>query len=310
MDTKTIVQGNKPEAEAVAEVVRRSIEPRIIPLGQDVDGIERGVMVVPQGLEVKGLKPLLDAYRTAPERRRGTAHVADLDSFIGLVNRFKDEDSSVFADLNPKAPCLLCVLDYHRQGAAGAPRFGHHRVRYTFPLSDEWVAWTTHSGTPFGQRDFADFIENRLADTLDPAGAGDGVKKFAELLGCSFGSPQRLLELSRGLTVHVGQRVTNQLNLATGESQLQFAEEHHDDKKQPLRVPGAFLIGIRVFRSGHAYQMAARLRYRVQSGAVVWSYDIYRQDAVFDDAIAGACEKAKKETALPLFAGTPESEGS
>lgn len=309
VDPKTIFQ-TKPEAEAVAEIVRRATEPRIIEIGNELPDnheIVRGVLVHPAGLEVKSLKKLLDEYRLAPERRKGTAHVSALGSFIALVNRFKDGDSVIFADASQAAaPKLVAVLDYHRHGAEGAPRFGQHRIVYDFPVSDEWTAWRKNAGQGMQQGAFAEFIEEHLIDTIEPSGAKDGARKLADLLGCVFAAPQKLLELSRGLSVHVGHRVANAVNLATGEAQILFSEEHHDDKKQPLKIPGAFLLAIPVFRLGAIYEIPVRLRYRVQGGNVTWSYQLYRDAAVFEDAFTEACTSATQSTSLPLFIGTAE----
>jgi uncharacterized protein YfdQ (DUF2303 family) len=302
------MEQNATEAEAVAEIVKRSIEPRTISLGFEEDNGDsgRGVLIVPNGVEVKSIKKLLDEYRKSPERRRGTATVSDLESFTALVNRFKDGDSALFADRSATSPSLLAVLDYHRAGGEGAPRFGDHRVSYPFPLSVEWQAWQKFNGEVLSQAQFAEFIEDRLADAIDPAGALEGASKFSKLLGCTFASPQKLLEVSRGLSLHVDHRVSSHLSLATGETQFVFSESHLDKADQPLKVPGAFLLAIPVFRLGTVYQVPARLRYRHSAGKVTWSYELYRHDAVFEDAIGAACEEAKKATDLPLYGGTPE----
>jgi hypothetical protein len=40
------------------------------------------VLVTPRGLKTEGIKPFLDAYLKAPERRKGTARLHDLPSFV------------------------------------------------------------------------------------------------------------------------------------------------------------------------------------------------------------------------------------
>lgn len=300
MESKTIFQ-HKPEAEAVAEVVRKHVEPRTIDIGGT-----RAILALPHGIEAKSLKPLLDEYRTEPERRKGTAALADLESFIAHVKRFADEDSAIFADRNPAAPALVGVLDYHRRTAQGAPRFGTHRARYAFPLSDPWQAWTGADGKTMSQQDFAAWLEEHLADVADPSLAGDDARAFATLFDVTFAGPAKLLALSKGLTVHVGARVQQHVNLSTGEAQIAYHEEHQDGKAQPLKVPGAFLLAIAPFKRGAAYKVPARLRYRVSQGNISWHYSLHRADDVFDHAIDEACATAAKETGLPLFAGTPE----
>lgn len=295
------------EAAAVADIVRKSVEPRVVTI-DDGNG-KREVLLVPDGhggMHVNSVKELLKSYRDSPERRKGTAELTELASFVEHVNRFKDADTAIFADRTPTRPCLLAVLDYHRTGATGAPRFGEHRARYAFPLADEWSAWMAQNSKPMPQDGFAQFIEDRLSDVADPGVAGESAKSFCSLLSCGFASASKLLELSRGLSVHVGARVQNHTNLSTGESNVTFATAHADEQGKPIKVPGAFLLALPIFRGGARYQIPARLRYRVNGPSVLWSYDLYRATVAFDHAIAEACETAKTGTGLPLFMGQPE----
>lgn len=89
---------------------------------------------------------------------------------------------------------------------------------------------------------------------------------------------------------------------------LVFREEHKDETGQPLRVPGAFLLGLQVFNNGDRFPIVARLRYRIKAGGIVWSYKLHDTKRVLDIAFREACEKAQKATDLPLFFGQPEAE--
>jgi uncharacterized protein YfdQ (DUF2303 family) len=296
----------RTEAGAVAEVVRRFVNPHLIEVAKaDKDSAE--VLVLPEGFKPVSVKAMLDEYADRPERRSGTARFSDLASFIAHANRFRDAHSALFAHHDPKNPSLSSVLDYHETTAAGLPRFGEHRGYYPFPLSDEWIAWTSAQGKTMDQAAFAEWTENRIPDVADPATAGVVAKQLAEQIGASFASPSRLLELSRGLSIRVGQRIQNVRNLSTGETQFAFVETHEAEAGGPLKVPSAFLIAIPVFRSGAVYQIAVRLRYRAREGSVVWFFELYRADRAFDDAFREACEQARAATELPLFYGSPEA---
>lgn len=285
--------------------------------------VEIGVAVLPQGIRIESVKKYMDEYRLAPERKKGTAHLGDLASFIAMVNRFKDENSTIFARPAP-TPSLLAVFNYNEATDVvridpekepgdqvthieGKPRFGDHRADYIFPLSEEWKTWNAQDGEPLTQEAFAAFIEDHIGDVADSGAASNELSAFFfEKLGVTFASPARLIELSRGLSVRVGQKVRNAQNLATGEAQVQFIEEHNDESGGPLKVPGAFLLAIPVFQFGPLYQVAARLRYRVSGGNIVWFFELHRADRIFDHAFKEACETAKKDTSLPLFIGAPE----
>lgn len=265
----------------------------------------REVVVIPAGIKIESTKKYNDEYLTAPERRKGIAKVGDIESFIAHVNRFKDVDSALFANNSPQNPGLTAVLDYHKQTAIGEPRFGEHRTHYSFPLSKEWKTWTESDGAKLSQGDFAAFIEDNILDCSIDEGGSERITALKSLLGGSFASPQKLVELSRGLTVNETSKVRGVTNLSTGETSIVYETEHQDTQGAPIQVPNMFLITIPVFEGGDRYRIAVRLRYR-KSSSITWFYELSQVEEVFNDAIKGACEKAKTETALPLFVGAPE----
>lgn len=293
------------EVQAVVDALEHLEPVKAVEIGVDAHGVAREVLAVRAGYAFHDIKPLLDKYRLYPERRKGTAELDDLPSFISHTKRFADADSVIFADR--EGPALRAVLNYHRHGADGQPQFGDHSALYEFPLSDEWTTWTSRNGKPMTQADFAAFIESRLAD-LDGGAPGPSATAFAERVACEYASPSRLIALSRGLTVREDSRVVNAQNLSTGETQLVFETSHTTTDKDggPLTVPGAFLIAIPVFRRGAPYQIAVRLRYRKADAKIVWYFEMHRHDVVFDHAFDEACAGALQGTGLPLFLGRAE----
>lgn len=299
---------SRTEAGAVANVVRRLSKPQTMPVKAGApDGSAMDLVLVPEGFNVMSVKKHLDEYLDAPRRREGTAELADLDSFTAHVNRFRDDGSVIFADRsNENAPTLTCVLDYHPIGAKSPPRNAKHRARYAFPLSDEWKEWKAKNKKSFAQVDFAQFIENRIADVAAPESAHAGALEFRDTLGCTFATSVKLLELSRGLEVRVESVAKEIRRLENGEGQVIYTETHKDASGQTLSIPSAFLIAIPVFRSGPRYQLPIRLRYRM-NGPISWFYEIYRDDVVFDHAFAEACATANEVTTLPVLQGKPEA---
>lgn len=313
----------------IADLVAKHIKPRMITAkGPAPDDPEVPVLVLPTSLKIHPLDAIIDAHRERPRRRKGTAQLQELASLIDHVNRFKDADSALFAKADPKAPTLMAVLDYHRRrnvypsehaelttedlpepmSNLGEPRFGSHRAVYSFPLSDEWIAWSEQNGKPMGQAEFATWIEDRIIDVANPEHAFNASKAFAEALGVAqFATPQRLLGLSRGLSIHVDERVTSRIDPATGETTMSYEATHNDAAGGSLSVPRAFLIQIPVFRGGIAYQFPVRLKYRTGGGKVVWFYEVHNVARAFADAFREACETAAEKTRLPLFYGSPET---
>lgn len=290
------------ENKALLEAAKLFTEAQIISLD---DGVHE-VASVPAGRTLQSLKPFNDEYLAAPERKKGTARLTTLASFADHVSRHKDGDTVIFADDTPGNPKLLAVYDYNREGPEGLPRFGDHRAEYAFPLSEEWQAWAKAAQSELPQKAFADFLEDRIADVLAPTSAGKAAEEMAALLGFPLASPARLLELSRGLSIRVENRITNAVTVSTGEARLTFEETHNDGEGGELRVPGGFAIAIPVFRAGAPYKIAVRLRYRVERGVVLWKFVPHRMDLVFKDAIDHAVVDVMGTTERPVFYGTPE----
>lgn len=303
---------NQSDVAAVVDAVERLSTPKPFDIGEDG---ERTVFAMPRGVSLESIKPLLDEYRTRPERAKGVSTYTQLDSFIAHVNRFKDANTVIFADEDKDKPALLAVYDYNEKPEPPAEgeqqdewaRYGEHRARYSFPVSDEWRIWTSKDGEPFGQADFATFLEDRLPDVLDPKAAGETSRAFSEQLSISLAGPQKLMTLARGLSVHVDQRVESHHNLASGEGRVAFEETHKGEDGNQLNVPGGFALAIPVFRGGARYQICARLRYRARKGShITWSYSLHRTDDNFQHAFDKACELAESETGVPLYYGQPE----
>lgn len=287
-------------AQAIIDFARDNGEVDTIDLGGGAE-----VLSVPLGRRIESTKLYLDQFRKAPERKKGTAKLTSLDSFIDHVKRHKDDDTVLFAI--ESEPALLSVYDYNKGGPTGAPRFGEHRARYTFPLSDEWNAWKKAAAGPMNQAAFAEFLEDRIGDVMDPLKVGETITEFAVQLGVDVATPQKLMTLSRGLQVNVSAVVKNAVTLTSGEGEIQFGEEHKDSGGAPLRVPGCFAIAIPVFKLGAIYQVPVRLKYRREGGVISWFVTPNRTAVIFEDAFGEAANKAANETKLPLFYGTPEA---
>ena len=290
---------------AAIEAVERLKEPKVelVTLKRG-DESESMFAVVPKDRNLVSVKPLLDEYLSAPDRIEGTAEFTALESFIEHTKRFSDDGSAVFLSGDRTcAPKLTTVFDYSNKVA---PRFGKHRSEYLFPVSEEWANWHL-AQRDMDQTAFARLLEDRILDVLHPDAAGDTVKQFGQDLGIELATPQKLMELSRGLSVRVDQRVERVVNLSTGEGQMNFTEAHNGQDGTPLKVPGGFALAIPVFRNGPRYQVPVRLRYRVQGGAVVWKVALYRTDIILQDATEEASDLVASETGLPVYRGTPEA---
>jgi uncharacterized protein YfdQ (DUF2303 family) len=303
-----MTDGKRTETDALVEIVENQRKPIVLDLDAP-DRTSHEVVALPGAngtWSLVSVKKTMDEYRTAPERRKGTAVLTSVESFVAHVNRFKDGDSAIFVDRDPAHPSLTAVLDYHRRGADGSPQFGEHRSKYAFPISDAWKSWHDKNGEEFSQAELAQFIEDNLADVAVPdiARESDRAQTFMSVFKSTFAGPEKLLALSRALTVHVGEKVEQAVNPASGEVTLRFESTHTANQTQ---IPTAFILTIPVFRDGDVYILVARFRYRVRGGAVTLWYNLHKPDEIFDDALRAVVKKVIDSTSLPVLAGAPEN---
>ena len=253
----------------------------------------------------------LNDYRTSPVRRRGNATVDTLESFCDLVNRHKTHHSVVFANLDWRSPSMTAVIDYHPVRAADGDPVGQeadwleHRIKYDFPMSSEWKAWSELNGKLMTQSDFALMIEDRVAELVAPD--KDEEEVLGRLLMTTVASPAQIMALSRGLQVHVAGVVKSARVVQSGESEIVFSEEHQDSAGKPIKVPGAFVINIPTFVGGENVRMPVRLRYRTAGGGINWFYQMYRPETVIAEQLFEDRQTVEQATALPFYEGKPES---
>lgn len=256
---------------------------------------------------VHSVADMFERFRLHPERKRGTAEAQTFESFCALTNRHATPDSAIFADCDWKAPSFSTVIDYHEAAPLGRADWGQHRIRYDFPLSEEWKAWTGMNGQKMKQDEFAWFLEDRVAELSSPT-EHERITLEAQFQ-TALATPAQVVELSRGLSVHVDTRVKASTTLQTGEGQISWEESHNGADGKPLRVPGLFMLNVAPFFMGEPVRVPVRLRYRPAGQALTWFYQIYRPDLAITEHVRHCLADARAETGLPTYEGKPEMAG-
>lgn len=283
--------------------------------------------------EKRSVHDLTSYHRSAaeylkPARRKGTARFTDLQSLIAWANRFKGENSALFANADMASPSLTCISDYHISGPADATsidgdptaRHCHHRAIYSFPLSDEWKAWMGISGLALEKDDLGEFIEANAKDIMDPTPhvlkgelSDDNQPWENRLIETAiqiegrYGQLTQLLAMSKQFQVYETSNLQVKTNRDTGEAEIQFLNEHKGPDGKPLNVPNLIIIGIPVFMGGAPYRMPVRFRYRKLGGQVKFILSIYNPEKAFKAAFTEAVDAATEATELQTFMGTPEA---
>jgi hypothetical protein len=320
---------NNP-AETMRDIMAEIGNHEEIDVPPELDLTSTHLITVPNHRQVQDLTSLhrQAAQYLKPLRRKGTARFDDLFSVITWANRFKGDTSALFAKPDMAAPTLTCIADYHAAGPIdvgslnGDPgaRHCHHRAVYNFPLSEEWKAWIGVSGKSLEKDDLGEFIEKNAKDIMDPSPAvikGDindenmpwenRLIKTAQQIEGRFGQLTQLLAMSKQFQVFESSNLTIKNNRDTGESQIQFLNEHKDADGKPLNIPNLIIITIPVFLGGAPYRMAVRFRYRKTGGQVKFIMSVYNPEKAFEAAFNEAVAEATTATGLPLFMGTPEA---
>ncbi len=329
--TETLaVVGSENPAETMRDVMAELMHHTIVDADPDWTPSAADLITVPEKRDVVDVsKYRRDALEfLKPARRKGTAKLADLQSLITWVNRFKGETSALFANPDMEAPTLTCIADYHAAGAVdvtaatgdSSARHCHHRAIYDFPLSDEWKAWMGVSGEPLKKDDLGEFIEAQAKDIMDPSPAilkGSASNKnqpwenrlieTAQKIEGRYGQLKQLLAMSKQFQVHETSNLTVKTNRDSGEQEIQFVNEHKAPDGKPLQIPNLIIIAIPVFMGGAPYRMPVRFRYRKLGGEVRFILSIYNPEKAFEAAFKEAVEEATDKTSLPTFMGTPEN---
>ena len=280
--------------------------------------------------EVHSLRDELNAWRRAPERKVGTSEHFTLESFIAHVLETRLESTRLFAVVGRGSDpsSLTAVYDYNEPTNPGADThhplpyhpiaatvfdgaaFMKHRALYRFPASPEWQAWIGKDDAWMTQVQFAEFLEDRILDIApaDDVQAGSQLAHLVHLLGGKIANPHQLMELGRGLKIHVNSKSSKFVNLSTGEISIQFEEKNVDENGVPITPPNIFLIVVPLFEAGTAVRLAVRLRFRQapDGPGVQWKYEIYRAAETWREEVLAAAATVESRTLCRLFVGTPE----
>jgi uncharacterized protein YfdQ (DUF2303 family) len=264
--------------------------------GKDAAAIvDRHVMIggVPVGLGINGeIRVLSDVFaalenrQDAPQRRRGTATLTELDSFVAHVNRAKRPESVIFAH-----GCKLSAVYNYYPAEGETAAWADHIAYYSCPLSEEWRAWSATSGTALSQDELAELLDERNGDIFDDE--DPAVAKRIELIA-----------LTTDLQIHTKGTFTKKLDRTTGAHEMICKTEHGENS---TRIPGRFKLRLPVFVGGTYYEIFARLQLRIRDGHPAFVYTLQHAAEVKRQAFDEVREVVAAQTGLPVFAGSPEA---
>jgi uncharacterized protein YfdQ (DUF2303 family) len=293
----------KPDAEIIAQLARDSV-PRHSPLSLQQWPMESGVppTLVWPDQKVSNLEGLLPR----PLRKRGSARLVTVLSFIDYVQKHRTPGTALCGDANEKGGNFCAILDHHEPNPAPAaegqevdrsvpqPHWSEHRVDFILETTPEWVRWLGICAKDLDQKSFAEFLEDNAADVADPGGP-ERTPSAADLL-----------QLATTLQIKTDIRFASGINLSNGQIQLRY-EEMIDGSwggEARMSVPQCFWIGVVPFRGGLRYLVKIRLRYRGSSGKANFRLEIERPHKVVEAAFNDTKHTIEEATGLAVWVGS------
>lgn len=206
----------------------------------------------------------LDHFRERPIRIEAQPRFYDVPSFVAYLDRHSGdrEALTIWADRGQSQ--IEAILDSH---TPGGPSWQRHRAYLFLKRSSEWLTWTGEDGVMVSQQEFAEFLEDNLADIVDPPAA-------------------QLLEVVTTLSATTKVEFKSGVRLDNGQIKVQYEEtmSARAGQKGNLEIPYSFSLGIRVYQAGDPYRVNARLRYRIEHGALRLGFVLERTDDVMEAA--------------------------
>ena len=262
------------------------------PVASDLEAIinpEDGIpyLVEPSDYTVHSLEHLLPA----PMRKRATVSVTSTDSFIDYAKKHGSLDECViYADIDSeKSHCILDAVI--NDNAADEAKWRDHRCIFAPALSIEWKRWIGKNMSIMNQADFAAWLEDNQGDVRSVDGSPSGAD---------------ILAMAQGFEVHAEKKVKSHINLQNGGVRFEFVEDETRDTRVSMEVFRRFTLALPVFDgSSDAYPVEARLKYRDNSGKVLFWYELIRADRAFKTAVHSALEQIKTATGFMILHGVP-----
>lgn len=278
-DTAAAVQAGRESASAEERTFHLEV------LGQTIPIAVNGTQVVVLHDAIKQAEQL----GPAPLRRALGLNFTEVKSFNAYVSTYKHPKRTlIYADVTAKK--LTAVFDDYELGAAeglGGAGWRQHRATYTCPLSPEWKLFCSTAGRALGQMEFGDFIEANM-EYLTSA---DG-----------FPAPGDVLLMARSLVINTKGTFTRKVDVTSGNGTLICETDHGPES---TKIPRAFLLALRVFEGGEAYQVEARLRFTMKENVPSFTFTLHRvaewEAKAFDDVR----EQVETGTGVLVLAGTP-----
>lgn len=240
-------------------------------------------VTLPPGFALQDITKIVEATQPTPSRKRGTIKVKDVSSFLACCDDQAGQGHSyIYAD--PDQRTISAVFNDNK----AQPGWRDHRVDFKAEYTPEFERWLANNGASKarGQTEFAEFIEDNLADITEP---------FA----------QQQLNVATTIQATSGINFSSAKRLQDGQTQLTYTEsiEARAGADGALSIPKDFTLGLRIFKNGGGYLLKARLKYRLAAGSVKFWYELDRPERAVEDAFTGYVAEVREKSGYTVLVG-------
>lgn len=243
-------------------------------------------VIVPAGAQsvVIDTGKLLEPYQPTPLRKKGQVALTTPASLSQYVMAHKVDGTEIFADWRQRK--AVAVINDHGTAAG----WGDHRATLTLVATPEWSRWAALDSKWLTQEEFAEHILDTTFDVVDPPAA-------------------ELMEMAETFVATKAVNFRSGSRLKDGQRQLTYVETI-DAQAGPagnLTIPERILLRLAPFDGAEMVEMSARVRYRINDGALRLGYVLDRPDLVLREAFAGVMAGIETATGITALWGTPRS---
>lgn len=263
------------ETESVAALALQGAGSTVV---TTADG--RELLILAEGFTKMDITDPRGMIHGRPSRIKQAVTLQTVDSLVDYVNRFKTDETMLFADIGRNS--IGALIDYH--GPTEAANVDHSATM-VLPYSEEWKAWTAASGQLVRQLEFARFIEENAADIAAPSGAD-------------------LLEVVRDLQAVRRANFKKAVRTASGNENFEYSEETTASTKNgSVEIPAQFKLELPVYFGGAPTPLFAFLRWKLSDGDLTIGVTLHRAEHVRQAVFRGIVLDAAERTARPALFG-------
>lgn len=230
--------------------------------------------IVPHGYKLENISKAVEEMQPTPRRKRAVVTLKSLQSLIDYCKAQDEADGAAeqaFIYADPDTRIITAVFN---DNGATEPGWRDHRATFKAEYTPEFARWIEKNKLQFGQTEFAEFIEDNMADITEPAAVA-------------------MLEMATTIQAKTDINFSSAKRLQNGQVQLAYTEtiDARAGANGAMEIPKEFTIGVRLFKNGDGYKLRARLKYRLNSGNVKFWYELDRPERAIEDAFAGYIQK-------------------